>query len=185
MRLAIADPPYLGRADRWYGNGRGSGRVTSVPGRPAKKPDYHPEAAQWDSLGKHLTLMAELAETYDGWAIAGTAESGALLLPSAPKGSRIAPWVRTNAMPAGARVINTWESVVFYVPPSRRERIAGQSVRDALVTSVPDQKFLGSKPAEWTRWVLAMLGYDPQEDEVDDIFTGSGAVAAAVDGMLI
>jgi hypothetical protein len=40
--------------------------------------------------------------------------------------------------------------------------------------------FAGAKPRAWTRWVLDMLGYDPDEDTVDDLFHGSGAVAAEI-----
>jgi hypothetical protein len=179
MRLAIADPPYLGRAARWYGGGRGSGRVISSAGRPATKPDFHPQAAEWDRIERHAELIQQLT-AYDGWALAGTAESGARLLPFAPEGTRLAAWVRPNAMPAGARVITAWESVLYYVPDGRRARVKGQSSRDALVASTRPNGFLGSKPPEWTQWVLALLGFDPATDTVDDLFPGSGAVAAAI-----
>jgi hypothetical protein len=36
---------------------------------------------------------------------------------------------------------------------------------------------MGAKPRAWTRWVLDMLGYDPESDTVDDLFPGSGAVS--------
>lgn len=179
MRLAIADPPYLGRADRWYGAGRGSGRVITSGGRPGRKPDFHADAARWDRLDSHRLLMVDLNADYDGWAIAGTADSGAKLMQYAPDGVRMAVWVRSNAMPAGARVINTYETVVFQVPASRRNRVKGQSVRDALIAPHRVGGFLGSKPQEWTDWVLSLMGYEPG-DEVVDLFPGSGAVTAAV-----
>jgi hypothetical protein len=40
--------------------------------------------------------------------------------------------------------------------------------------------FVGAKPPAWTRWVLDALGYDPERDEVVDLFNGSGAVAGAL-----
>lgn len=184
MKLAIADPPYLGRANRWYGSGRGSGRVITSAGRPGRKPDFHPDAADWDRVEKHLDLMEGLRRDYDGWVIAGTAESGPVLLAASPVGTRMGVWVRSNAMPAGARVINTYETVVFSVPTARRDRVRGESVRDALVSPVKPSGFLGSKPREWTLWVLGLMGYEPGEDEVTDLFAGSGAVASAIDGML-
>lgn len=180
MKLAIADPPYFGRADRWYGNGRGSGRVITSGGRPGRKPDFHPDAARWDRFDSHRLLMVDLAAEFDGWAIAGTAESGPMLLAHAPKGTRMAIWIRSNAMPAGARVINTYETVVYFIPPERRNRVKGMSVRDALVSAHGNPGFLGAKPPEWTQWVLALMGHDPAADTVDDLFPGSGAVAAAV-----
>lgn len=184
MRLAIADPPYLGRADRWYGDGRGSGRVTNGTGRNGRKPDYHPQAAEWDEPERHERLVRDLACDFDGWAVAGTASSAPLLMSAAPAGTRLAVWVRPNAMPGGSRLICTWEPVVVYVPEGRRDRSSGMSVRDALVAPVLPQGFLGSKPPSWTRWVLDMLGYDPESDELTDVFEGSGAVAAAAGGML-
>ena len=40
--------------------------------------------------------------------------------------------------------------------------------------------FIGAKPDAWTRWVLDVLGYDPNSDTVDDLFPGSHAVGRAV-----
>lgn len=183
MRLAIADPPYLGRANRWYGTGRGSGYVITNGGRPGRKPDFHPDAADWDKPEKHVELMATLSRDYDGWALAGTPSSAAHLLRFSPFGTRVGVWVRPNAMPAGARVINTYETVLFYTPDERRRRIKGSSVRDALVASQRPSGFLGSKPVEWTNWVLSLLGHNPADDEVIDLFPGSGAVLSVVSGL--
>ncbi|MDQ0647296.1 hypothetical protein QFZ53_001492 [Microbacterium natoriense] len=68
MRLAIADPPYLGRANRWYGSGRGHrGGV----GRAAA----HEAASEWDDPATHRALVERLEAAYDGWAIAAAADS--------------------------------------------------------------------------------------------------------------
>lgn len=187
MRLAIADPPYLGRADRWYGDGRGSGRTRTdggYRGRNGRKPDYHPQAKVWDDPVSHVRLIEQLASDFDGWAVAGHATSTRVLLDAAPAGAQLAVWSRPNAVPGGGRVVNSWEPVVVFVPKGRRDRSSGMRTRDVLHAPVRRQGFLGSKPPEWTRWVLDMLGYDPSVDEVVDIFSGSGAVAAAADGML-
>lgn len=46
--------------------------------------------------------------------------------------------------------------------------------------------FPGAKPAAWTRWVLDALGYDPETDELVDLFPGSGSItAAATQGVLL
>ena len=52
MKLAIADPPYLGRAALWYGGkGRGKqGTVGRAAGRGCLTPEFHPAAHEWDSL---------------------------------------------------------------------------------------------------------------------------------------
>ncbi len=186
MRLAIADPPYLGRADRWYGDGRGSGRSRSAGGYRARdmhKPDHHPDARAWDDPAAHVALIRELDDEYDGWAVAGHASTTGLLVATMPD-AHLAIWGRPNAVPGGARVVNSWEPVLVRVPPARRNRTSGARVRDLLVASVRQQGFVGSKPPEWTRWVLEMLGYDPAEDELVDVFAGSGAVLRAADGML-
>lgn len=180
MRLAIADPPYLGRADRWYGSGRGSGRTRATEkGRNGRRPDHHPDASEWDDPDRHRQLVRDLARDYDGWAVAGAPDYVDLLLAAAPPGAQLAIWHRPNAMPGGARVLVSWEPVVVFVPPARRGRATGITVRDVLSTPVLPQGFLGSKPPAWTSWVLAMLGHDAEADEVADLFPGSGAVARA------
>lgn len=187
MRLAIADPPYLGRADRWYGAGRGSGRVRTRGGfraRDMHKPDEHPEARRWDDPAAHVALIEHLEAEFDGWALAGHASTAALMLDAAPERAQLAIWSRPNAVPGGARVVNSWELLLLRVPDARRDRASGMRVRDVLHASVRQQGFVGSKPPEWTRWVLALLGYDPATDDLVDMFPGSGMVRAAADGML-
>ena len=187
MKLAIADPPYLGRADRWYGDGRGGGRTRADGNyrRNGRKPDHHPQAAEWDQPERHQQLVAGLERNFDGWAIAGAADSLGVLLEVAPRTARVAVWAKRNAIPGGARVLNRWEPVLVRIPDARKSRSTGMPVADVLVgATFTRQGFLGSKPPEWTRWVLSMLGYDPTTDSLDDIFTGSGAVLAAADGLL-
>jgi hypothetical protein len=41
-------------------------------------------------------------------------------------------------------------------------------------------RFIGAKPAAWTRWVLDAMTYDPESDEVFDMFHGSGSVTDAL-----
>lgn len=180
MRLCIADPPYLGRADRWYGDGRGSGRtrVATAKGRNGRKPDHHPDAREWDKPERHQQLIRDLG-AWDGWALAGAPDYLSALLEVAPRDVRVGVWHRPNAMPGAGRVITTWEPVLYLIPPGRRARTTGPMMRDLLTAPVRKQGFLGSKPPEWTAWVLQLLGYDSAQDTVDDIFHGSGAVAAA------
>ena len=52
-KLAIADPPYLGRANRWYGDGCGDGYGKG-------KADNHPEALLWDLVETHWQLIDKL-----------------------------------------------------------------------------------------------------------------------------
>lgn len=178
MKLAIADPPYLGRGARWYGDGRGHFDKK-------RNSDHHPEAATWDAPETHVALVEHLKADYDGWAIAGSPDSLPCYLPACPPDVRVMVWHRANAIPSGARVASSWEFVIVKIPDSRKGRSAGVAVSDVLVAVVNSSAgFMGAKPAVWTRWVLAAMGYDPAADELDDLFPGSGAVSAAAEGML-
>lgn len=188
MRLAIADPPYppiyserhdttpefgprltkRSRAVRYYGGGPGSS-------------DHHPEAARWDDPSEHRRLMARLVDEFDGWAIATTPDGLGAYHPL-PVSARVMVWHRPNAMPGGQRIMSMWEAVIVFPPVERRARLSGPRVSDVLTASIRHGGFTGAKPPEWTRWVLDALGYDPETDEVTDVFNGSGAVAQAVQG---
>lgn len=171
MRLAIADPPYLGRADRWYGTGRGSGG-----GR--HRADTHPDAAAWDDPDTHRALVADLVDKYDGWALAASASSLPAILPACPPGARVMVWVVTNSVPSGSRLAGRWEPVIVQLPAGRVAHGTGLSVSDVLTVAAPRGGFAGTKPDAWTHWVLDALGYR-DGDTVDDLFHGSGAVTAA------
>lgn len=194
MRLAIADPPYpplfstrrdlasggerviaRSRATRWYGDG-----PRSATDSPAA--DFHPFAAAWDDLDEHRKLLAHLVADFDGWAIATTPDGLGAYHPL-PIDAHVMAWHKPTAMPGGHRLVNRWEPVIVYIPEGRRSR-AGMRVSDVLTCNAPRVGFVGAKPAAWTRWVLDALGYDPSSDELVDVFPGSGAVAAAADGML-
>lgn len=100
-----------------------------------------------------------------------------------PVSARVGAWGRPNAMPGGGHIIARWEPVIVFVPEDRRG--AKQlRVPDALTAAAPRRGFTGAKPAAWTRWVLAVLGYAPGADTVHDVFPDSGAVSEALDGLL-
>jgi hypothetical protein len=179
MKLCIADPPYLGRAVRWYGKG-GCGN-----GYGAHQADNHPDAAQWDDPETHRALVRRLEEQYDGWAIAMSVHSLSTYLSVVETGSRngirIAAWHKPSSYPSGSRIANMWEPVLLKIPKERRGHAYGPTVKDVLTVSPKSVGFVGAKPEAWTRWVLGMLGFDPSLDTVDDIFHGSGSVTAAID----
>lgn len=173
MRLVIADPPYLGRSRRWYGEGRGH---SAGRGRA----DQHPEASRWDDPAAHVELVEQLHAEADGWAIASAPDSLPLYLAHAPADVRVGVWVRGNAVPSGSRVRSLWEPVLVRVPDGRSAHGTAAGADDVLTAGVPAGRFAGAKPHVWTHWVLGMLGYDPDADQVVDAFPGSGAVAYAV-----
>lgn len=185
MRLAIADPPYppqlterrdggrlrvtsRSRARRYYGDGsRPSGE------QPA---DFHPDAGEWDDLARHRALLKQLEAGYDGWAIATTPDGIEAYRPL-PIACRLMAWVKPTAPAGSHRLRSTWEAVIVFPPESRR---GGRGrISDVLIENAPRIGFPGAKPERWTRWVLDALGYQPG-DQVDDLFPGSGSVAAAL-----
>jgi hypothetical protein len=180
MRLAIADPPYppnllstghgtQTRADRWYGGNTRAGDYT-----PA---DFHAGAAEWNDPARHRALLAELLDTYDGWAIATMPDAVAMVYPPLPRGTKIMVWHKLRAMPTANRITSQWEAVLVYPPAGRRSRLAAAAaVPDVLRCAPPGGGFAGAKPAQWTRWILDALGYDQTADTVIDRFPGSYAV---------
>lgn len=174
MKLAIADPPYLGRARRWYGDGRGHGS-----GRG--KADFHEQAHLWDKAAMHHDLLAHLEADYDGWVIAASERSLPVYVPLLSRDMRVGVWVKTNGIPSGSRIRSTWEPVIYRVPDELKTYRSGMSVDDTLICGVTRSEFVGQKPEQWTHWVLSMLGYLPERDSVVDIFPGSGAVTKAID----
>jgi hypothetical protein len=185
MRLCIADPPYLGRAHRYYGVG-GSGA-----GHGKMRADEHPAAVEWDNPDRHVRLVHDLDATYDAWAIAMTVYSigvyaSAVTLDSR-SGYRFAAWVKPNGgVPSGSRIHTSWEPVLFHIPLARRKRESGPFINDHLAANAGGASFMGAKPQAWTRWVLDLMGYDPEQDTVTDLFPGSGAVTQEINqGVLL
>lgn len=180
MRLVIADPPYppligsggrKNRASRWYGNGQRS--------RKDRPSDNHPQAAEWDDPERHRALLADLVRDADGWAIA-TSPDGLSVYQPLPIGTRIMVWHKPNAQPGAHRILSKWEPVIVCTPKGRRSNRGGAGgIGDVLTCNAPRRGFIGAKPTEWTRWVLAALGFQ-DGDEVVDLFRGSGAVSEAV-----
>jgi hypothetical protein len=186
VKLAIADPPYpplfgsggrKNRASRWYGD-----KPRSKKDRAA---DYHPDAAEWDDPARHRALLEELHASYDGYAIA-TSPDGIAAYGALPVGTKIMAWVKPNAAPGSHRIRNIWEPVILFPPPGRRSnRFGAGSARDALIANTPRSGFQGAKPAEWSRWVLDALSFDPDIDTVTDVFPGSGAVTQGIDNAIL
>jgi hypothetical protein len=181
VRFAIADPPYppfvgsggrKNRASRWYGHGQ-----RSVTDRPA---DFHADAQQWDDPARHQKLVAELLDSYDGWAIA-TCPDGLAAYHPIPAACRIMVWVKPNAQPGANRIRNIWEPVIVYPAAGRRSnRHRVGAVPDVLTCNVPRAGFRGAKPDAWTHWILRALSYWPPTDSCEDLFCGSGLVADAI-----
>lgn len=175
IRVAYADPPYLGHAKDY-----------AIPGTK----EYHPDALRWDDPEEHARLMARLEEEYpDGWALSLAAESVRHLYHRSPPRARLAPWVTTST---GAlkmfRVAFCWEGVLYSSPFLSRSQAPGRpSQLDWIAAgkghnSDVEGDFLGAKPRRFCFWLFRLMGLGGHpEDELVDLFPGSGAVTRAWD----
>ncbi len=153
MKIAIADPPYPGRAHLY-----------------ADHPDYAGEV-------DHDALVERLAENYDGWALSTSAEALYdvlhLIEHLEPRTYRTLAWVKHT-------VTVSWEPVIVVSarkPEGVRDWI--QVEPDSYQwREKPDSYVIGQKPEAFCRWVFEWLGAEA-DDTLDDLFPGSGNVARA------
>lgn len=158
MKIAYADPPYLGEARKRYGK-------------------IHEQAADYDDIETHRDLIAHLrAEFPDGWAMSLHVPSLRHILPECPDDCRVGAWVKTfvsfkpNVSPAFA-----WEPVIF----RGGRKPWGDTVRDWTACRIAMQRgFPGAKPEAFCMWIFRLMGLT-HDDEFVDLFPGSGAVLQA------
>lgn len=155
MRIAYADPPYIGQAKKHYAN--------------------DPRCAEVD----HAALIASLVE-FDGWALSCSSTSLREILPMCPPTVRVMAWVKPFAsFKPGVNPAYAWEPVL--VVPARRLGRDIDTVRDWVSANITLKRGLaGVKPPAFCAWLFAVMGADPA-DEFADLFPGSGAVSAAWD----
>lgn len=149
MRIAYADPPYIGCAN------------------------LYPENEEVD----HAELISELMK-YEGWALSTHVPGLRFLLSICPDEIRIGAWVKPwssfkpNVNPAYA-----WEPVIFYGGRKRGRELP--TLRDWVSVNATIQKgTIGAKPKEFCYWIFEMLGMN-SDDELVDLFPGSEAVIQA------
>lgn len=164
VRFAYADPPYLGQGKRYA--------------------HLHPDALIWDDPATHTALVERLEDEYpDGWAVSLSPEPRAILAYMGPS-REWAVWHRSgwNTSIPQARISKNFELVVYRtaVPNTKAH---GPMV--ATVFTLGGQNWqlasrslthTGSKPEEFCHWVLDLLGYNPETDQLDDLFPGEGAM---------
>lgn len=153
MRFAYADPPYLGFAEKFYGD-----------------PTY-------DRIEAHAELIADL-DKYDGWVYSLTSTTLKQILPLCPDDVRIGAWVKPfcsfkmNVKPAYA-----WEPFLFR--GGRKFEKETETPRDWIAANITLQKGLvGAKPLEFSFYIFRLLNMTPA-DEFIDVFLGSGEVTRA------
>jgi hypothetical protein len=177
MRAAYADPPYPGKARKYYGD----------------HDDYGGEV-------DHEKLIADLEANYECWALSTSQSALGQILPFCPppisRGAvgggvryqyRILSWCKPAASQPGSpngpgpAASYGWEPVILR---GGRPAPAGTPrPRDWFVCSPemytfrekPDEHVTGAKPPAFCRWLFSCMGLEPEDDFVD-IFPGSGVV---------
>jgi hypothetical protein len=126
-------------------------------------------------------LLQELEADYDGWALHTHVPGLLTLSPLLPEGVRVCVWCkRWVPFHKGVGVAHAWEPVLVKAC-RRRPGPEGDRpvVRDWLDTMPTFSKGVaGAKPPEVCAWIFELAGLE-YEDELVDLFPGSGAVTKA------
>ncbi len=155
MKIAYADPPYIGQAKKHYRN--------------------DPICAEVD----HAELIHRMSKDFDAWALSCSSPSLREILPMCPQKSRVMAWIKPFcSFKPGVGVAYSWEPVIVY---GARKRTKSQpTVRDYISCNITLNRGVhGAKPLEFCLWLLSVLNVLP-EDEFHDLFPGSGIMADAL-----
>lgn len=157
-RMAYADPPYPGQSKRHY----------------AEHIDYDGEV-------DHESLIAELRTYHDGWALSTSSTALREIWNLCPE-ARVAVWTKGFAAFKNQRITFAWEPVL-YVADSKRNGRTAYLVRDWVAAMPPvfvgkGDGVHGQKPDGFSFWLFDLLGMTA-DDELVDLFPGSGAVKTA------
>jgi hypothetical protein len=152
MRFAFADPPYPGKARRYY------------------------SCAEVD----HAELIERLCSDYqDGWVLSTDSLSLRAVLGMCPDDCRVGAWLKPGSMPSfgsTGKPFCSWEPVIFRGGRARRRSVADSvcCATDAGRGFGRDRlNFTGAKPFLFCRWVVGLLGARGG-DTIDDLFSGTG-----------
>jgi len=160
MRLAYADPPYPGQSAKHYKD----------------HPDYAGEVA-------HDALVARLQSEYDGWVLHTSSPALAEVLSYCDAdltGVRVGAWVKPfAAFKPNVPVAYAWEPIIFR--PARKQQVGRliKPLRDWVSENITMKRGLvGAKPEKVCWACFEWMGAEP-DDELHDLFPGSGAVMRA------
>lgn len=139
--------------------------------------------ADYDGEVDHKRLLERLQDEYNGFVLhaSATSRSMAELAPLVAKieGVRWCSWVKGfAAFKRNVSVAYAWEPVI--IKPARKPVVSKRLVmRDWIQESITLKRGLtGAKPKNVCWWAFELVGARP-EDEMDDIFIGTGAVTKA------
>lgn len=163
MKFAYADPPYHGSAKRIYA-------------------ELHDKAADYDTHEAHFALFDRLNIDYpDGWAYSCNPKDLVWVLPYLGNEARVCAWAKTfHQIRPLCSVQYAWEPLI--IKGGRQIKGRKPMLRDWLACARAMRKGLaGAKPDAFNDWVLDLLGFDVEQDTLDDIFPGSGGMTQAID----
>lgn len=162
MNLHYADPPYYG-----------CGKLYT---------EHHPQALDWDDAATHVRLVEQLQDEADGWVLhaSATPESMALYAPLVERtGARWCGWFKQfAAFKRNVPVAYAWEPVI--IKAGRKPVVSKRLVmRDWIMCPITMKKGLtGAKPEAVCHWAFELAAARP-DDELTDLFPGTGAVTGA------
>lgn len=168
LRFAYADPPYLGMAEKTYG-------------------DRHEAAAEYDSIEAHKALVERMCAEYpDGWAMSLHVPSLKRVLAICPDDARVAAWCKPWApfRPGSKHAQYAWGPVIFWRGREFVERChchRDYAVIPMVLGGAKTGFGKGTKPERFTRWVIEDLLGAEKHDTIDDLFPGSGGVSRAIE----
>jgi hypothetical protein len=152
MKLAYADPPYIGKAKLHY------------------------DCAEIN----FPELIARLENDYDGFALSCNSVDLKILLPMFKTKIRIGAWVKPwAAIKKNVWPVYAWEPVIFRTP--KRKIIKHKMILDWIQqcpNMTKNSKIIGKKPMAFSFWIFEILRADPSDD-FTDLYHGSGAVKEA------
>lgn len=161
MKIGYADPPYPGCSHLYKDH-----------------PDYAGEV-------DHRQLLERLCADYPGWCLhTSSVALGEVMhigtsIPGFSAYTRVMAWVKPfAAFKANVSVAYAWEPVI--VKAARKPVVkAGMTYRDWISEPITLKRGLtGAKPQRVCEWLFEVMGCEP-DDELDDLFPGTGAVTRA------
>lgn len=166
MKLYYADPPYFGCGSLYA--------------------EHHPQALDWNDPAAHRRLVEQLQDEADGWVLhtSATIESAALYAPLlVGTGARMCSWRKGfAAFKKNVPVAFAWETV--FIKAMRKPVVSKRLVmRDWIDTDIQESITLkrgltGAKPEKVCHWAFELAAARP-DDELTDLFPGTGAVSKA------